>query len=187
MSDTADTKKTQGSNGNTNNIRARNWCFTLNNYTKEDIKSLQSDSYQYLFQEEKGENGTQHLQGVIFFKNARSFGCMKKLHNKAHWEVCINKPASIRYCSKEDTRNGDIYSNFKYQTQDTVNTIVPKKKLSYDEVIKNLRIKTHLKELYEKYYDEWLVNGDGKNWDIYEYFLEEFKKIPGDAIDMSEI
>lgn len=101
------------SNKSSSRVRSRNWCFTLNNYTEEDINSLKTDDYEYVFQEETGEQGTKHLQGLICFKNPMSLSSLKKINNKAHWEKCKNKKASIKYCTKEDTRTGNIYSNIK--------------------------------------------------------------------------
>lgn len=94
-------------------VRVRNWVFTLNNYTPEDIKELAQQEC-YLFQEETGENGTPHLQGILCFKNPMSLSSMKKINGRAHWEACKNKIASIQYCSKEKTRTGQIFSNFDY-------------------------------------------------------------------------
>lgn len=94
-------------------MRARNWVFTLNNYTQDEIKDLAQQEC-YLFQEETGENGTPHLQGILCFKNPMSLSSMKKINERAHWEVCKNKIASIQYCSKELSRTGEIFSNFDY-------------------------------------------------------------------------
>jgi len=95
--------------------RARNWFFTLNNYTKNDITQIElleieCKIQKYVFQEEKGENGTEHLQGTLVFKNARSFDSMKKLLPRANWSKVKNLKASMAYCCKEDTRNGKTYT-----------------------------------------------------------------------------
>ena len=110
-------KDTKGKNGlhcNTKNVareRSRNWTFTLNNYTEEDIKSICKIDAKYVFQEEKGENGTPHLQGILMFKNPKTFNGIKKLIPKAHIEKARSKIASIKYCTKVETRNGELYSN----------------------------------------------------------------------------
>lgn len=91
--------------------KSRNWCFTLNNYTLDDIGTLTQSSYQYIFQEEKGENGTAHLQGLLCSNNAVSFNSIKKLIPRAHIEACKNKNASINYCKKGESRCGKIYTN----------------------------------------------------------------------------
>ncbi len=95
----------------------RHWCFTLNNYTKENIRSICSisskNNLSYIFQEETGETGTKHLQGYIAWR-AKSKGRPLGLFNipTIHWTGCRNVEASIKYCCKEETRTGEIYSNF---------------------------------------------------------------------------
>lgn len=110
-------QKVQAGLGNTiirparvENARSRNWCFTLNNYTPEDIKIITNLDCKYVFQEEKGESGTPHLQGLLCFRNAKTLGGVKKILPRAHFEITKNLQASILYCSKEDTRCGDIWS-----------------------------------------------------------------------------
>ncbi len=96
------------------NTRSLSYCFTLNNYTANDIENLLYDfknSVCYCFQEEKGENGTPHLQGVVKWKLQRSFKTMKKINSKIHWERCRNIKQSVLYCCKDDTRNGQIWKS----------------------------------------------------------------------------
>ncbi len=95
--------------------KARNWFFTLNNYTQKDIGTIIDERFklymkQYCFQEEKGESGTKHLQGILIYKNPISFNTMKKLLPEAHWEKARNKKNALRYCCKEDTRDGKVYT-----------------------------------------------------------------------------
>lgn len=99
-----------------NTKKARNWFFTLNNYSKLDLEQLlalrrKANLKQFCFQEEKSKSGTQHLQGVIAFKNAISFYSMRRLLPRAHWEKCISLKASLRYCSKKETRCGELYTH----------------------------------------------------------------------------
>ena len=70
------------------NTRSRSWFFTLNNFERGDIQFLTDtlDTEKYAFQHEIGDSGTPHLQGVVYFANARDFNSMKALHNKIHWE-----------------------------------------------------------------------------------------------------
>lgn len=121
--------------------KARNWCFTLNNYTEDDIKHLQTVE-QYVFQEETGENGTPHLQGLIMFKNARALTAMKKINGRCHWEICRNKIASIQYCTKDSSRTGTIFTNIelpKFGHKDTDTTRVAKEVFLRNEIEKNLQ------------------------------------------------
>ena len=99
--------------GNTKQIPpSKHWCFTLNNYTVDEIQEIKEINSsivpRYVFQEEKGENGTEHLQGYVQFKSkVRPKGIFK--NKKIHWEKCRNVKASIAYCQKEDTRNGKVW------------------------------------------------------------------------------
>lgn len=92
-------------------LRSRNWCFTWNNYDHSSIDYIRRLDCGHLFQEEVGESGTPHLQGVLGFVNARTFLAVKKLLPKAHIEVCKNLVASCRYCCKKESRCGKIYCN----------------------------------------------------------------------------
>ncbi len=100
-----------------NEKRVRSWCFTLNNYTKDDIAQLTHEKFQYqtqkiCFQEELGEESkVPHLQGVLQFKEKKTLKNVKAILPRAHWEVCKSLHASIKYCSKKLSRNGDV---FKY-------------------------------------------------------------------------
>lgn len=87
----------------TSTARARGFCFTLNNYTEEDVALVQTWSVAYLiFGKEVGESGTPHLQGYVYFANAKTLASLKKLHGRAHWEIARGSPeqASV-YCQKD--------------------------------------------------------------------------------------
>jgi len=83
--------------------RSRAWCLTLNNYTEDDIKTIDGIKCRYIIVgKEVGKQGTPHLQGYIYFDNARSFMKMKKLHKSAHWEPARGTDIqNSKYCSKE--------------------------------------------------------------------------------------
>lgn len=87
---------------------ARAYCFTINNYTDEDIAqcdALQAEAKYIIYGKEKGDNGTPHLQGYVYFENARSFSRVKKALPRAHLEFAKGSPQSnITYCSKQ----GDV-------------------------------------------------------------------------------
>jgi len=91
--------------------KSRNWCFTLNNYMEAEIKNICEGKYQYIFQEETGEEGTPHLQGTIILPQPQALSYMKKINRRAHWEITRNKFASINYCQKGETRTGMLYTN----------------------------------------------------------------------------
>ncbi len=90
-------------------LRARIWCFTINNPTAEEESHLShvnflSEIKSCVWQMEEGKNNTPHIQGVIQFKNQITFGQIKKKLPTAHLEVCKNFPASKLYCQKDDGR-----------------------------------------------------------------------------------
>lgn len=90
-----------------NDIRARAWCFTVNNYTDTDEilfrTIIEKEPVTYVvFGREKGESGTPHLQGFIHFENQRTLGGLKKkVHKTAHWEPAKSNMASATYCKKD--------------------------------------------------------------------------------------
>lgn len=105
-----------GENGSTKFSPAKKWCFTLNNYTDNDINYLvplfQDKCEKYVFQKEVGKNGTPHLQGAIWFKTKDRPTTFKL--KRIHWELMRNEKASIAYCQKSETAVSDpyIWGNF---------------------------------------------------------------------------
>ena len=91
-------------------IRCRRWCFTWNNYPKDYMSQLSQyfGNASFVFQPEIGEKGTEHIQGYVEFKYQKDFNTLHKKFPDIHWEKCKNKKASIEYCSKKDTRCGEI-------------------------------------------------------------------------------
>lgn len=91
--------------------RGKNWCFTLNNYTNEDVDSLQNlvgthECVYIIFGKEVGDSGTPHLQGFVSFsKRTYLTEVKKRISDRAHLELARMVPESIEYCKKE----GDVY------------------------------------------------------------------------------
>lgn len=96
--------------GNTNKAprqenQLKSWFFTFNNFTRpDDIEILETVfkkiCYKYIFEVEVGEEGTEHLQGVIFLKNKMRWSEFK-LSDKIHWEGTKNNEKAIKYCQKD--------------------------------------------------------------------------------------
>ena len=89
------------------NTRAKHWCFTLNNpqvdIDRAIIDSLPDLAYA-VYQLERGENNTEHFQGVVGFNGRLYFNQVKKLLPRAHIEWAKKPMAAIRYAQKEETR-----------------------------------------------------------------------------------
>lgn len=89
--------------------RSRGWCFTLNNFLEADLDEVKAfiQSHRYgIFQQERGENGTLHLQGYVYAEQAISFNTVRRMcGGRAHWESAHGTAEENRvYCSKESTR-----------------------------------------------------------------------------------
>ncbi len=95
------------------------YVFTWNNYPANGPMDLQNyfvGAASYVFQQEKGKNGTPHLQGYVGWKNKKAFSVLKKTFPAIHWEKCKNKAAAIAYCQKDDSRDGEMwYKNVKIE------------------------------------------------------------------------
>jgi len=89
---------------------ARNYLFTLNNYTTDELvqlSELPSYAKYLIFGKEVGESGTPHLQGYLQLSSRRTLSWLKANFNgRAHFEVARGSPESnIDYCSKD----GDLF------------------------------------------------------------------------------
>jgi len=83
--------------------KSRRWCYTLNNYSQDEVEELLSlDVHYHVMGFEEGEEGTPHLQGFIIFKNARYFNALKKILSRAHWEETKGTSfQAAEYCMKD--------------------------------------------------------------------------------------
>lgn len=84
--------------------QAKNWVFTLNNYTPEEENRLKELECEWMvFGHEHLEDGTPHLQGAFVFKGRRDLNALKKILPRAHLEVMHGScQDSKTYCTKED-------------------------------------------------------------------------------------
>lgn len=91
------------------NIRARRWCFTINNPQEEDrdkITGIRGTKYLIYGNEIAPETGTPHLQGYIVFNQPKAFKTLQNHVPRAHWEKAKKgHAANVRYC----TKSNDIY------------------------------------------------------------------------------
>lgn len=91
-------------------VRAKNWFYTLNNYTDDELavfSGLPSGASFHLFGKEVGESGTPHLQGVVGYPERVALQRVKNdLSQRMHLEPTRSVAKSVQYCSKE----GDVSS-----------------------------------------------------------------------------
>jgi hypothetical protein len=88
---------------------AKNWCFTLNNYTEDEENVIHSmyitGTITYLVVgREVGESGTEHLQGYIQFKKRLTLSQVKQQFgiNRIHLEISRGTPQqAAHYCKKD--------------------------------------------------------------------------------------
>lgn len=95
--------------------RSRLWCFTLNNYTEEDIKRIlftfRCDKYVLGFEEGK-ENKTPHIQGFVHFRSQRTWKSLKKKLPKSNFRKCDGTfRQNYAYCTKKDTQVREPITN----------------------------------------------------------------------------
>lgn len=81
-----------------------NWIFTINNPENNDLPRQWGAKF-CIWQLERGEEGTPHLQGYVMFASNKRLNAMKLLHPTAHWEIRRGThDQAIDYNSKEETR-----------------------------------------------------------------------------------
>ena len=182
------------------NQRFRNFCFTLNNYTNEELKYIQElglKEYRYIIvgQEIAPSTGTPHLQGFVIWNNAKSLkASIKKLPKRAHVEVCKGTPyENYMYCNKDGNvvwEHGDrpekvgqgkrndlleiknkIKNNINIKTLLEEDDIVNYQQLKYAEYLKKYyEVKRDWKTEVKWYYG---ATGTGKTKTAYEEMVEE--------------
>lgn len=81
------------------------WCFTINNPTSNEMPRAWPGVQYAVWQREKGEAGTEHLQGYAVFTLKKERTWTNGKCNKGHWEPRKGNHAQAKaYCTKEDTR-----------------------------------------------------------------------------------
>lgn len=91
-------------------IRSRKWFLTFNNPTESEINEFiesldENEKTRYVIQKEAGSmHGTPHLQGCVWYQNAKTLSALKRVNTRIHWEVCKDWKAACKYCSKTNGR-----------------------------------------------------------------------------------
>lgn len=132
LSPTGSTGSSLARGGNTSLPRitaSKYWIFTWNNFPGSKAPSflelLDEKCDMYMYQHEVGkEKKTPHYQGVIGLKKkGRPISIFGEISTAIRWKKCLDVPASIRYCSKEDTRVDGPW----YKGCDIPDPLIPKK------------------------------------------------------------
>lgn len=80
--------------------RSRGWCFTINNYTPQDVvqvKALAEFSRYILAAYEVGTQGTPHIQGYVYFDNTKTLHVMTKRLPRAHFTAARGDSEANRF------------------------------------------------------------------------------------------
>lgn len=108
-------------------MAGRNWCFTINNWSEEDVAEIEKCDFKYcIYGKEIGKEGTHHLQGYIEFTKVYKMGTIKKLLTRAHLEQRKGTKEQARdYCKKENnfTELGEWGQQGKRTDLDKIRTI----------------------------------------------------------------
>lgn len=95
-------------------LRFTNFTFTLNNYTTEELLQLKAHNWKYIvFGQEKGDEGTPHLQGFV--------QC-KRMRESAIQRVCKRLKPQYLYTTSTPSRAA-IYCKKGEQPKDEWNTL----------------------------------------------------------------
>lgn len=104
--------KKEGNTSNSRIVPAKYWTFTLNNWSKEELETLETkfleEKIEYVIGKEEGESKTPHLQG--FIKSPKKIRPIEKFkNNKIHWEKCKGSEIdNIKYCTKDNNFTTNI-------------------------------------------------------------------------------
>lgn len=84
--------------------RSRSWCITINNPSEEEINEFRNLPYDFkCFELEHVNEGTKHLQGFLYNKEAIRFDTIKNKIPRSHLEKSRGSiQQNIAYCSKEN-------------------------------------------------------------------------------------
>lgn len=182
--------------------RAKNWCFTLNNYSEEEqehIRDVATEFVYIVFGRENGDSGTPHLQGYLCCGTRRGLAWLRaKVGSRCHFEVGRGTPAQAsRYCKKDGDYEefgvlptgpgsrsdlvclyGDIRAG---KNEDEIEEAFPASFIRYQRSIQSLLRKyTKPRTDAPSVLVFWGRTGTGKTRTVYEsHSLEEIYSHPG--------
>lgn len=88
--------------------RSKHWCFTLNNYTEQELQHLSSlydngEVNYIIIGKETSPSGTPHIQGFVSFEERLRLPTIKRrVSDRAHFEQARGTPfQAAEYCRKD--------------------------------------------------------------------------------------
>lgn len=78
--------------------------------------------FSYIFQEERGEEGTPHLQGYVHYKHQVARATLKQWNLRLHLEPARCIKSSVAYCSDPAKRHGRLW-NKGFSVQDDLHIL----------------------------------------------------------------
>lgn len=176
-------------------IRSRSWCFTINNYTTDDVNALisleQDVEYIIYGKEIAPTTGTPHLQGYMYWREAKTRKSLsKKLSRACLLPAKGNAQQNKTYCSKgEDVHEyGTMPSQGKRNDFENVKQQISEGK-GMREIVQTATSYQSIRsaELLLKYTEQkrnWKPNvvwvhgdsGTGKTRMVYDLYPDLFRK-----------
>ena len=136
--------------------RSRSFVFTINNYTDDDIAEImaEAENAKYLIAGfEEGEQGTPHIQGYVYYDNAKQLKTFANIFSRAYTSIAKGSPKQNQdYCSKD----GDFWEK---------GSLPESGKITWErmlEVYKNPQEAPHLYNIYRKTVEE-VLNREAKD------------------------
>lgn len=110
---------------------AKHWCFTINNYTDDEVVPAPTDVTYIVMGREVGADGTPHLQGYLILPKPLRLNQVKRMMPRAHLEVMKGTPKQASdYCKKD----GDYAEHGTLPGIQTANAN-KKRKADYDQAV----------------------------------------------------
>lgn len=187
-------------------MRAKHWCFTINNYTDDDIAACrrvgETHPCTYLvYGLERGDSGTPHVQGFVSFHTRLRLNQLRELiSTRGHYEIARGSPRqAAEYCKKDGdyhefgspplgqgTRNDlqavqerIIAGATKDEIRSEFFTVYAKYPRAITEYIHDLQTKRTWETEVIVY---WGKTGTGKTRAVYEFIsLDDIYVHPGDS------
>lgn len=151
----------------------KNHFFTYNNYKEEEIvpivTQLKKFAYKGKVQTEIGENGTPHLQGMIWCEKKHR-DTEFKLSKKIHWEPLLDTFNVVDYCGKDETHDGKFRTSWGFPKP--LKLITPDKDWQ-KEILALMDTEPDDRKVF--WY--WSVNGGVGKSQFYKYLLAQEKCI----------